>query len=92
MDEKIMTLHPQGKKGVNISRDKYYKIKFSIIESLKGKDLTHSDLVRSLKGHLKSDFDGSVGWYAETVKLDLEARGKIERFREGKMTFYRLLK
>ncbi len=28
---------------------------------------------------LPGDFEGSVGWYATTVKLDLEARGLIER-------------
>lgn len=28
---------------------------------------------------LKGSFDGSVAWYVEVVKLDLEARKMIER-------------
>jgi hypothetical protein len=35
MEEKIITLHPQGRNGVNISKDKYEIIKESIISALK---------------------------------------------------------
>ena len=36
MDEKILTLHPQGKKGVNISRAKYDAMKTTILASSGG--------------------------------------------------------
>jgi hypothetical protein len=29
--------------------------------------------------NLKSKFGGNIGWYGETIKLDMEARGYIER-------------
>jgi hypothetical protein len=32
-----------------------------------------------VKEALDGRFDGNVSWYAETVKLDLEARDAIER-------------
>ncbi len=41
MDEKILTLHPQGKKGVNISRAKYEIMKTTILEVLGKGELTH---------------------------------------------------
>jgi hypothetical protein len=31
------------------------------------------------KNDLKGKFSDNISWYAETVKLDLEARKKIER-------------
>ncbi len=34
MEEKILTLHPQGKRGVNISRAKYETMKKTILEVL----------------------------------------------------------
>jgi hypothetical protein len=38
---------------------------------------------------LQSKFEGSMKWYAETVKLDLEARGEIERVPGKKNQRYR---
>ena len=39
--EKILTKHPEGKKGVNISKIKYELIKNAIIESLENDELTY---------------------------------------------------
>ncbi|NCS90332.1 MAG: hypothetical protein GW789_16590, partial [Ignavibacteria bacterium] len=36
-DDKILTLHPQGKKGVNISLHKYEQIKNFILKTIKKK-------------------------------------------------------
>ena len=78
-EERIMTLHPQGKKGVNILKEKYDIIKDFILKKIE----THGDIsyekicdmaVKELK-----DFDGKPIWYIVSVKLDLEARGIIER-------------
>jgi hypothetical protein len=74
-EEKILTLHPQGKQGVNISKDKYDTVKNAIIEVLTEKDeLSFYPLVRAVTEKLKGKFEGSIGWYATTVKLDMEAR------------------
>ena len=34
MEEKILTRHPAGKQGVNISRPKYHTVREAIIEAL----------------------------------------------------------
>jgi hypothetical protein len=36
-------------------------------------------LFERLNKTLKKKFPGNISWYAETVKLDLEARKEIER-------------
>jgi hypothetical protein len=80
MAEKIMTKHPQGKSGVNISRVKYDTVKAAIINTLQQNDsLTLSVLTEQVNQALAGNFDGSISWYVTTVKLDLEARGLIER-------------
>lgn len=78
-EAKILTKHPLGKSGKNISRQKYELLKRSILSALRGKELTHTELFRELDSRLKGKFSGNVGWYGETVKLDLEARKLIER-------------
>jgi hypothetical protein len=78
--ERIMTLHPQGKKGVNIELEKYTQIKDYVISCIKNHgEITYQELNRLAVKDLKDSFDGKVGWYLVTVKLDLEARGIIER-------------
>ncbi len=76
---KILTKHPQDKRGVNIDEQKYEMLKKAILSALKKKELTHTELFRWLDQSLEGKFDGSVHWYGETVKLDLEARNLIER-------------
>jgi hypothetical protein len=80
MEDRILTQHPQGKAGVNISRTKYATIKAAILETLRTDgDATFEDLVRRVEHRLTGSFDGSIPWYVTTVKLDLEVRGLIER-------------
>ena len=80
IDEKIQTLHPEGKAGVNISKVKYDQIRTAIVESLKThEELTFNELRDQVSKRIAGDFEGSVSWYYTTVKLDLEARGTIER-------------
>ncbi len=78
-EEKILTKHPLGKSGKNIDRQKYEMLKKAILSALRNKELTHTELFTQLNKSLKGKFSGSIGWYAETVKLDLEARKIIER-------------
>lgn len=90
MDEKIRTLHPRGKKGVNISRAKYDTLKSAILEVLGKRDLTHDELTSAVERKLRGTFEGSIGWYMESTKLDLEARGIIERIAGEKYEVYRV--
>ena len=78
-EQKVLTKHPLGKSGRNISRETYELFKSQILAALKDRELTHSELFRQLNKDLKGKFAGNISWYAETVKLDLEARKKIER-------------
>jgi hypothetical protein len=88
-EEKILTKHPLGKSGKNISRQKYEAVKQAILSALRDKELTHTELFDQLNKSLKSKFSGNISWYGETVKLDLEARKIIERM-SSKPQKYRL--
>jgi len=79
-DEKFLTLHPAGKKGVNILKRRYDFIKDYIVKEVeKAGEITYQDLSKQAVNELSSTFDGKVAWYVVSVKLDLEARGIIER-------------
>jgi len=78
-EEKILTKHPLGKSGKNISKQKYETLKGVILSALKNKELTHTELFDDLNRTLRGRFAGNISWYGETVKLDLEARKIIER-------------
>jgi hypothetical protein len=78
-EEKILTTHPLGKSGKNISKQKYEALKKAILSALKKRQLTHAELFDELNKSLRSRFSGNISWYGETVKLDLEARKMIER-------------
>ena len=77
-DEKIMTLHPEGKQGVNISRSKYNMIKNSMVSVLKENgEVRWKDLKDIVEEDLKGRFEGSIPWYFTSIKLDLQARNEI---------------
>lgn len=90
-EEKILTKHPQGKSGRNISKESYDLLKTAILTALQKKELTHNELFEQLNKNLKGKFSGNVSWYGETVKLDLEAKKIIERT-GSKPQKYRVLK
>lgn len=79
-EPKILTLHPQGKKGVNILQRRYGVIRKFIVETVeKAGEISYEELDNLAVRQLSDTFDGSVSWYIVSVKLDLEARGIIER-------------
>jgi hypothetical protein len=88
-EEKILTRHPLGKSGKNLSKQTYDLFKHAIQSTLRGKELTHSELMARLKKNLNGKFSGNISWYGETLKLDLEARKIIERT-NSKSQRYRL--
>ncbi len=88
----IQTLHPiAGKTNKKIALDKYETIRDQLILILQTSEPTHTELMESLYQRVKDSFVGGVQWYGETVKLDLEARGIIERM-GAKPERYRLKK
>ena len=78
--QRILTRHPEGKQGVNISREKYDAMKAAILRSVRSRGESPLQVVRSdVERCLQGRFEGSVSWYFTTVKLDLEARGILKR-------------
>jgi hypothetical protein len=93
MKEKVLLKHPEGKRGVRISKAKYDTIKPIIVNALKSKsEMTLADIERLLEKQLKGKFDGSIGWHMEWVKLDLEARKVIKRIPKTRPQHYTLVK
>lgn len=91
MKDKIRTLHPKQKQGVNISREKYDMICNAILCVLETqKEITFMKLSHAVEKEVKGKFEGSVTWYVTTVKLDLEARGKIKRVPNSRPQLVRL--
>ena len=80
MDDKTLTVHPQGKRGVNISRQKYETMRDAIAEALRDSDgMTYTELVAEIGRRLGGSFEGSIRWYAVVVKQDMEARSLLIR-------------
>lgn len=79
MPNRIYAQHPDpSKEGVSIDKEKYDTIRKAILDIVKEGPVPFKELAPRVK-KLCPDFDGSVSWYVTTVKLDLEARGLIER-------------
>lgn len=84
--ERIMTLHPQGKQGVRIEKDKYDAMVAALLAVIPDEEpgVRFTELEELLVPHLDEDVyteDVSVTWYLTTIKLDLEARGTIARLK-----------
>lgn len=80
MEEKIMTLHPKGKQGVNILKRRYDQIAGTLLSIVKTHgEISYQEMNDLAEEQLKNSFDGKIPWYVVTVKLDLEARGILER-------------
>ena len=63
-EEKILTRHPEGKRGVNISKRKYEVVREAMLSILKSRgEVTHAELVESVERLLKGRFEGSIPWY-----------------------------
>jgi hypothetical protein len=91
MKDKIRTLHPEKKQGVNISREKYDLIRQAILCVLQTeKQISFMNLSRAVEKEVNGNFDGSVMWYVTTVKLDMEARGEIKRVLNSRPQLVRL--
>jgi hypothetical protein len=83
METKIQLTHPAGKKAVRIAESKYEILKKAILNCLRlNGELTHTEILQAITKEFikrKIKFEGSVEWYMESVKLDLEAKKEIKR-------------
>ena len=81
-EKKVQTLSPIiGSGGTRISKTKYDAYKKAILKVVpKSNDgIAFKELPKAVKRQLPKSIEGSVNWYTVCVKLDLEARGLIER-------------
>lgn len=91
MTDKILTLHPKGKQGVSIEHAKYEQMRSAIINAVEARGTTSfTEMIRMIHDAVDGEFEGSIEWYATTVKLDLEARGELERVRVKGCDVYRI--
>ena len=92
MAERVLTSHPEpGKAGVNICKHKYDLIRGAILEAIRARgDIQFKELADAVRRRLSGGFEGSISWYVTTVKLDLEARGLIERIPKSRPQRLRL--
>lgn len=82
---KVQTRHPTpGKSMPRIDRAVYDAFRKAILQAVpaSGDGLLFRELAPRVASRLPGTVReqiGSVSWYATTIKLDLEARGEIER-------------
>lgn len=83
MDHKVQLKHPQGKKAVRISKEKYDLLKSLLVTHLRTQGpATLGGIAQAMENEFKkrrTKFEGSLAWYLEWVKLDLESRKIITR-------------
>ncbi|MFN8395147.1 MAG: hypothetical protein U0176_10900 [Bacteroidia bacterium] len=88
--ERILTLHPEGKSGVNIEKSKYDQMRDAIMAVLADHpEIGFSECNRLVAKLLDGKFDGKVSWYFVSVKMDLETRGVLSRFKKGGLQMIR---
>jgi pimeloyl-ACP methyl ester carboxylesterase len=84
-DGKFQCIHPDpGKTGPRIDARRYRLIRHALLQIIPAdnKGIPFRTLADQVTTRLTAEqlaFLGAVGWYTTTVKLDLEARGWIER-------------
>lgn len=82
-EEQIQLLHPEGKQGAKILKRRYDAIRRAILDEVEASgEISFMDLTERAPKRL-SHFDGKTTWYITAVKLDLEARGELERFEQS---------
>lgn len=78
-DATILTLRPDGKKGILLLKHHYEQISDFILAAVhEHEHLTLNELLERGQQHLANSIESEVTWYLLQVKLDLEARGFIK--------------
>ena len=94
--QKVECLNPNSGGRMNIDKKTYDLFSKAIYHTLKkNQPLTYSQVVEGIYDcfrNQKTKFDGSVEWYAVTVKNDMHARGVIEVFLEKGRKLHRIKK
>ncbi|HEY8936554.1 MAG TPA: hypothetical protein VIM65_15105 [Cyclobacteriaceae bacterium] len=78
-EEVILTLRPDGKKGVVMSKiqyEIYCNVIFDILDS--DEDHTINHILEKARQLIPDVIESEIAWHILQVKLDLEARGLIK--------------
>ena len=93
-DDRITMRNPNtGRDDTRIQRAMYDPVRAAILDAIgETGELDFRDLRDEVERRTPPAMweDASVGWYTTTVKLDLEARGEIERIPRAKPQRLRL--
>jgi len=96
VSKKAECLNPNTGGRMNINKSTYDIFSKAIYHTLKkNQPLTYSQIVEGIHDcfrQQKIKFDGSVEWYAVTIKNDMHARGVIEVFTEKGKKLHRIKK
>jgi hypothetical protein len=83
LEKAIQLKHPTGKRAVTMEQKKYDAMRSPLLACLKAKgESTHKEMLQAITETFKvnnTEFEGSVEWHMEWMKLDLEARNEIKR-------------
>lgn len=94
--QKVECLNPNTGGKMNIDQKTYDIFSKAIYHTLrKNQPLSFTQIVEGIHDYFrqqKTKFDGSVSWYAVTVKHDMQSRGIIEVFMEKGKKLHRLKK
>jgi len=93
MKTRIQTLQPDpAKKGARIDRARYDQMAATILACLKASgEATFNELRALVEDVLAGNFEESLGWYYTSLKLDLEARGALQRIPGSRPQHLRLV-
>ncbi|RYZ28868.1 MAG: hypothetical protein EOO10_08120 [Chitinophagaceae bacterium] len=93
---KVECLNPNTGRRMNIKKKTYDLFSKAIYHTLKKEGaITFTQMVEGVYDCFKQQktaFDGSVEWYAVSVKNDMQARGEIEVFTEKGKKLHRIKK
>lgn len=91
-EKKILAVHPDpSKQGVQIAASKYDQMRAAILAAFNDvEELSYQDAVARVQFALTGKFDGSIEWYFNAVKHDLEARGILVRTTKSSPVRYRI--
>ena len=94
--QKVECLNPNSGGRMNIDKNTYDIFSKAIYHTLKkNQPITYSQIVEGIHDcfrQQKIKFDGSVEWYAVTIKNDMHARCVIEVFTEKGKKLHRIKK
>jgi hypothetical protein len=81
--DKVALIHPEGKKGISMEREKYNELRKSFLLAVQSKPgSSFDDLLHAVEKDLdkrKVNIKGSLQWNLFWVTLDLESKKQVKR-------------